>query len=170
MSERRCDAITDVPSFEDVSAYCIDQQIEAGYIPAHERSQYLGKLATKEAPIPDVEGSGKFRNTRDAVLYQMTLEGWASQSSGDTQAPTGWFACIMNDPGDLASIRDAFGNFLDQAHFNRSDHLQQLLGNFLMREDQQGFVAVETYNTEVELKQVYDELDSAYGVWAGDES
>ena len=112
------------------------------------------------------ERIGKFDCNRDAVLYSMTLGAWSCRSSGDVEAPTGFFAEISNKPNELAEIVDAFEEDIEREGLTDT---AELIGEFLLREDSQGFVGVDEYDTEAMLKAAYDELERQYSEWEGDD-
>jgi hypothetical protein len=105
----------------------------------------------------------KFDSARDELLYVMTLEGWANESSGESDAPMGFFARISNSPNEIAEIRDAFPRetvVLDDA---------EMIGHFLCQENSQGFWYVESFDSEYELKRAYRHLDRLYSEWASED-
>lgn len=102
---------------------------------------------------------GKFNSDRDELFYVMTLEGWANESSGNVECPTGYFARITNNPPDIEGIRDAFPNESE----NVSD--ADIIGHYLCQENSQGFWSVYSYDSEAELIRAYRVLDETYSEW-----
>lgn len=109
------------------------------------------------------EPRGKFGNHVDEALYEMSLEGWGNESSGDVEAPTGWFARISITAEELDEVVQAFEERLAEIGL---DGNSSLIGHWLLREDDQGFVEAEEFDSEGELQSAYAELDQAYGLWA----
>lgn len=101
----------------------------------------------------------KFDSARDELLYAMTLDGWANESSGNVECPTGYFARISNDPQDVPSIRDAFPNE------TKGMSNAVMVGHYLLRENDQGFVYVSEFSNSVELIRAYRVLESEYSEW-----
>ncbi len=106
---------------------------------------------------------GKFSSDRDELLYVMTLEGWANESSGHVESPTGFFARISNEPRDIESIRDAFPEESGRV----SD--KEIVGHFLCVENEQGFWYVESFESEAELIRAYRTLDDIYSEWGSED-
>jgi hypothetical protein len=104
---------------------------------------------------------GKFNSARDSVLYDMSLQGWANESSGDVASNTGYFSRISNTAPELAEVERAFEEELQREGLN----VGALEGHYLLVEDDQGFVHVAKFDSEAEVKEEYDALDEAYGDW-----
>lgn len=102
---------------------------------------------------------GKFNSDRDELFYAMTLEGWANESSGSVECPTGYFARITNNRPDIEGIRDAFPSESESV----SD--DDIIGHYLLQENDQGFVSVYQYASEAELLNAYRVLDETYSEW-----
>lgn len=101
--------------------------------------------------------TGKFDSARDEALYQMTLEGWANQLDGNVEAPTGWFALIVNEPADMLEIMQGFD-------FNESLR-EPLTGYFILIENDQGFVTVESFDNELAAAAQYTALLTEANEW-----
>lgn len=101
----------------------------------------------------------KFDSDRDELLYVMSLEGWANESSGHVESPMGFFARISNYPRDIEGIRDAF------PEETRPVSDEEMTGHFLCRENDLGFWYVFTYDSEAELISEYRRLERAYSDW-----
>jgi hypothetical protein len=105
----------------------------------------------------------KFDSPRDELLYAMTLDGWANESSGDVESPTGFFARISNADNEIAEIRDAFPE--ESAGISNAS----IVGHFLCLENSQGLWSVIEYESAYLLERTYQEIDRAYGEWLGDD-
>jgi len=101
----------------------------------------------------------KFDSARDELFYVMTLEGWANESSGSVECPTGFFARISNSQAEIAEIRQAF------TEESRAVSDNEIIGHFLCTENDQGFWYVEEFDTESELLAAYNRLDATYSDW-----
>lgn len=99
-------------------------------------------------PNNDEARKGKFDSSRDELLYLMAISGWFEESSGDTQASTGWFARMSNLPEEMPSVSEAFSDEARELDYPSFDELQ---GHFLIVEDGEGFVHVTTYESQHEL-------------------
>jgi hypothetical protein len=118
-----------------------------------------------ESDLP-YEGLGKFADPLDEVLYGISVDGWANASSGSVEAPTGFFARISNTPEELQEVTEAFDQEIERVGLRET---ARLVGHFLLREDDQGFVTVQSYETQAELIEEYEVLDELYGDWLGDD-
>lgn len=105
---------------------------------------------TPDGPYP----LGKYDTLRDEYLHGMASEGWGIERSGEVDAPTGWFALMINEPADMAEIADAFGS-----------PVVGIIGNFVLTETSQGFGEVSIYDTPGAARAAYEELETAYSEW-----
>lgn len=106
--------------------------------------------------------SGKFDSARDEALYVMSVNGWANQSSGNVEAPTGYFSLICNSRAELPEILDAF-----ETEFASIDGFapDSLIGNFIMEESEIGFVYVTEFPSEYLAGLHYTRQDETYAEW-----
>lgn len=100
----------------------------------------------------------KFDSRRDEALYAMSMEGWANDSSGTAEAPTGWFCKITNTAAEMSEVRDAFSDFSDVADAD-------LIGFFLCVENDQGFWNVTTLPSQQALNNAFNTLVEEYAKW-----
>lgn len=97
----------------------------------------------------------KYASPTDEYLHRLTLDG-NFPDSGEAQAPTGWFAAVSLP----------WGTAVDEELLADIDGLDQApIGHYLVREDDQGFIAVTGYVSEAELTEAYDTLDTEYAAW-----
>lgn len=104
----------------------------------------------------------KFSSARDEVLHAMTMVGWGTESSGDVMAPTGHFSRVSNE---LEEMDELMGVFDDEAREAGLRHTHQLIGHFLVAEDNDGRVLVQKYDNAVMLERVYNQLERRYADW-----
>lgn len=100
----------------------------------------------------------KFDSPRDEVLHLLTVEGWANESDGDVQSPTGWFARISNSSAELNEIRDAF-----KSEVWRSFDWASILGHWMVVEGSDGVVHVGEYLNEAAVMFAFQELQFKFG-------
>lgn len=107
--------------------------------------------------------SGKFDSVRDEILSAMANEGWANETDGNVESITGWFARISNDEDEIIAIIDGFAReaFAIDPNFD----MTELLGYFLLEENEMGFVYVTEFNSERELIDRYVELSELHSQW-----
>jgi hypothetical protein len=105
------------------------------------------------------------RTAIEALFDAMVSDGWANESSGDTEAPTGWFARISNSAAELGEVTDAFSDVIE-VYGRPADG--DMTGHFLVTGDSLGFIYVTRYETEAELIEEYQRLDREYDTWNDD--
>jgi hypothetical protein len=99
-------------------------------------------------------------------LYILSLEGFADEESGHCEAPTGWFARFSIADWDLEELVKSHKEEIDELGFTDA---RALVGHWLITNDEQGFVHLESFDTEKALKARFDELDAEYSKWDNDE-
>lgn len=116
---------------------------------------------------------GKYDSKRDEALHRLSLEGWANKSSGDVEAPSGFYARISVDASELEALHDVLSSDFEVGDLDLND----LIGHFLVIEDNQGFVTVEQYtdaptsgglsgwDASTLLLSAYAERDRQYSAW-----
>lgn len=102
----------------------------------------------------------------EAVLQAMVTEGWANESDGMVDSPTGHFARISNSetevlgwPGGISTV------FAEVIATYEMDDERELIGHFLVQENDQGFVTVTSFTNPVDLTRAYEELQNAFALW-----
>ncbi len=106
--------------------------------------------------------TGKYSSKRDEALHHMSLEGWGVKSDGDVESPAGFFTLFVNKPEEMAEIFAAFEDELNDLRIH--DH-QTLTGNFVLVEDELGFVHCFSHLTEYSATAQYNELAQKYFNW-----
>lgn len=102
---------------------------------------------------------------RDQVLHAMAQQGWANESDGNVEAPTGWFCRISNALDDVVSIIDAFG--LEALEIDPNFDFSEVIGHFLLVEDDQGFISVFEFESEWHAANAFIAQQRAYLEWLG---
>lgn len=99
------------------------------------------------------------------VFQCIITGGWANESDGNVEAPTGAFARVsstrdevMGWPGGMAQ---AFSDELSMYEVSP----EELIGDFLVREDSQGNVFVTAYDNPIQLTRDYIALQDEYAMW-----
>jgi hypothetical protein len=103
------------------------------------------------------------RTPLEALFDAMITGGWANESDGHVESPTGHFARISNAPNELSEIRQAFSDVTD-AYGMPSD--EDITGHFLVMTDSQGFIHITRYHAESDLIRRYRQLEDQYADWA----
>lgn len=105
---------------------------------------------------------GKYDSLRDQCLHLMTLEAWGNTSSGDVQSPQGFFTRICISEAELFEVVQAFKEQLEAAGLTDPE---SLIGNYIVRESNDGFVTVDVHDTEDDAVLAYEALSQAYDEW-----
>lgn len=98
----------------------------------------------------------KFDSRLDEALYTLTLDG-TDETTGSVEAPTG-HAVLMH-------IDKPFSHL--QAGFDRPVTVPA--GHYIVKEDSQGFVTVETFQTAEDANEEFRAIDAEYAEWLGDD-
>ena len=106
----------------------------------------------------------RFDSLRDEMLHRLGMDGWANESSGEVESPTGRFSRISITTPELAEIEDAFKEVFEGAEFD--DH-RSLIGHYLVV-DSGGDVRVSQFDSEQPLKSAYNLLKKRYGEWSSE--
>lgn len=108
----------------------------------------------------------KYTTPRNEVLGEMAVDGWANASSGDVESATGHFSRITNTEAELDEITAAFSEII--AEMSRFGFVREdLIGNFLVVTDNEGFVDVRDFASPKELEEAFELLDTIYSQWLG---
>jgi hypothetical protein len=107
------------------------------------------------------------RTPLEALFDAMVTGGWANESTGDVESPTGHFARISNAPNELSEIRQAFDDTLT-TYGNVSD--EDMTGHFLVVTDSQGFIHIHRFDSETALVHEYRNMEADYADWSADDS
>jgi len=104
---------------------------------------------------------GKYDSARDAFLDYMVSQGWANESSGDTESNAGHFAIIKNPPVEVQEIVNAFD---DEMH-SLDISLYEITGYFVVETNSAGDVTVHDFDSEMAAEIVYSEFEREYENW-----
>lgn len=116
----------------------------------------------------------KFDSIRDEALYQLSMDGWANEGTGDVESPQGAFSRIVIETPELGEvvgalddeIRDRFPAQIEGFwNFDGRDY-QSLIGNFLLVINSQGLVYVTEYSDQAILNHEYAMREAAFSVWS----
>jgi hypothetical protein len=117
---------------------------------------------------------GKYDSDRDNILHFMCEAGWANESFGDVEAPTGYVWRITNAPADVQQSNTEITSLIEDqlAAYGIEDSPEfrsSLVGNFLVYEDSSGFVSVLKAPSEHALVVQFNATRERYEAWLGDE-
>jgi hypothetical protein len=107
---------------------------------------------------PSIENApwslGKYSTLRDAYLHDMAVNGWANESFGDVEAPTGYVWLISNSAAEMLEVTQTFGPAPRNA-----------VGHFVLIEDSNGFVSVFDHSTNTGAGTLFRALEAEYSAW-----
>jgi hypothetical protein len=79
------------------------------------------------------------------LLHQVTLEGWGNDSVGDVDQDGFYASLLIVEPAEQSELTDAFDQTIP-------------VGNWIVTEDQQGFVTLDQYPTPQAARQAFTDL------------
>lgn len=117
---------------------------------------------------------GKYSSARDSILHFLCTSEWSNDSFGDVEAPTGYVWRISNNlqevhiPNmEITSVLEEW--FTDNPEVTDSPALRaELVGHFLVTENSQGFVSVQSLRQDV-LESVFAHLQEDFNAWNAQE-
>ena len=98
----------------------------------------------------------------EAVLQAMVTGGWANESDGNVEAPTGHFARVSNSEAELSEVVQAFDDVITAYGM---DDTSELVGHFLITEDSNVIVFVSNYDNTIALTRDFQSLQDSYAFW-----
>lgn len=100
-------------------------------------------------------GPGKFDSMVDSFLYSATLEGWGDEETGDVEGP-GAYTLIV---GSILEAAEAGAkNENETLTEAERDELKDDRA-VILREDSQGFVSVDYYESEADARHDWKEIE-----------
>jgi hypothetical protein len=79
------------------------------------------------------------------LLHQVTLDGWGNDSVGDVDQDGFYASLLIVEPAEQSELTDAFDQTIP-------------VGNWIVTEDQQGFVTLDQYPTPQAARQAFTDL------------
>ena len=114
---------------------------------------------------------GKYSSARDSILHFMGTNDWATDSNGNSEAPTGYFWKISNTTSEVNKQNTEVNSLLEE-WFQQNPEVrdsvalrQELVGNFIVNEDSNGFIYVMTIETEKTRDEIYENLEKKFYEW-----
>lgn len=98
----------------------------------------------------------------EALFQAMISDGWACESAGMVDAPTGYFSWLEIKATDVRRIGEDFSDVLDTYGHPQSD---EIVGFFLVVEDSQGFVNITRTDSEKSALAAYTRLEAEFLDW-----
>jgi len=119
---------------------------------------------------------GKYSSARDDLLHYLSVNGWANDSDGNVEAPTGYFWEIANGPADVHSSNTEFNSLIEEwlqqnPEVTDSEELRsELVGEFILTENNQGFISVYKCSNALELNVRMLSLTQEFFEWETSEA
>lgn len=104
----------------------------------------------------------KYDSPRDELLHKLTLEGWSEHETGDVEAPSGFVSRLNIKADDLGSA------YLQKTENIEGIKREDLLGNWILTENSDGFVHVQKYDTPEAAIAVIEVAEDTYSEWLGE--
>lgn len=114
---------------------------------------------------------GKYSSARDDLLHYLCTSEWSNESSGNSEAPSGYFWRISNEVADVHQKNGEFNSvvedwFKDCPEVTDSQELRdELVGHFIVQGVDSGMVYVYKYDSEAEMLEAYAALEETYAAW-----
>lgn len=109
----------------------------------------------------------QYRSPRDHILHDMARKDWANESNGVPEAHVGFFARISNSEAELHEVTQAFEQSIAAAGLGDTS---ELIGHFIVVEQESREVVVMTYDNDRDLLKDYGNLCTAYESWLEDQA
>jgi hypothetical protein len=114
---------------------------------------------------------GKYSSARDSLLHFLCTSDWGNASFGDVEAPTGYVWRISNNWEEVKPINMEINSvledwFAENSEVTDSPELRkELVGHFLVVEDNDGFISVHEYASEELVIQAFDSIEAIFNEW-----
>lgn len=114
----------------------------------------------------------KYDSARDEVIALLAddMEGYGQRedTSGEVDAPTGWFALVVI-PANVSFDPSPDGDRADTVATEYGVTPAEVAGAHLVTENSQGFVSVETFDTAEEAREEFDCRAGRYAEWSDED-
>jgi hypothetical protein len=113
---------------------------------------------------------GKYDNEWEDVLHYLCQNGWANESTGNVEAPSGYVWRISNDWESVKPENGEFNSLMEE-WFEQNDvedseeFRRALVGHFIVREDNNGLVFLQSFKTEQEMLDAYAKYELDFSEW-----
>lgn len=117
---------------------------------------------------------GKYDNEWEDVLHYLCTSGWANESTGNVEAPSGYVWRISLEWEDVKPENGEFNSLMEEWFKQNdvedsTDFRRALCGDFIVREDNNGLVFLQSFKTEKEMLEAYNRYELEYSEWDTEE-
>lgn len=119
---------------------------------------------------------GKYSSARDDILHYLCTSDWAEESSGNSEAPSGYFWRISNTPDDVSVNNGEFNSIIEEwfeqnKEVTDSGFLRaELVGDFIVQGVDSGMVYVYRHDNKTEMLEVYSALEEVFAEWDSEDN
>ncbi|AHG24438.1 hypothetical protein PBI_DAMIEN_48 [Mycobacterium phage Damien] len=99
---------------------------------------------------------------QEALFRAMLQDGWLTDSTGDVEAPTGYFGYVSNTIHELAEIREAFEDIINSYGDPEDSEIE---GHYVITLTSAGIIHIHKHNTSRGAYETYKTLESEYNQW-----
>jgi hypothetical protein len=114
----------------------------------------------------------KYDSARDEVIALLSDEtegyGMRDDSTGDVDAPTGYVQ-LVTIPADADLSLPTPGDWVAELAETYGIAAEDVAGSHIVTHNSQGFVSVETFESEEQAREVFDCLDARYAEWSDED-
>lgn len=110
-------------------------------------------------------GPGKFNSMVDSFLYAAIMDGWGGDEVGDVEGPGAYTLMLGNVLEAAEHGAELSKDTLTQAE---RDEIKDDNG-IIMREDDQGFVSVDYYDSEATAREAWKDVENEVAEFYDDE-
>jgi hypothetical protein len=111
----------------------------------------------------------KYDSARDEVIALLADEaegyGERDDTSGNVNAPGGWFALVTIPAGIVWSPAADFTGSADDVASEYGVTKEDIVGTHIVTHDSQGFVSVETFDSAKEAREAFDCRAARFAAW-----
>jgi hypothetical protein len=114
---------------------------------------------------------GKYSSARDDILHYLCMSDWGDESSGNSEAPSGYFWRISNEEFDVQQSNGEFNSVIaewfeqNQEVTDSAELRAELVGWFIVQGVDSGMVYVYQYESEADMLEAYAALEETYAEW-----
>ena len=114
---------------------------------------------------------GKYSNEFEDALHYLCTSGWSNGEFGNVEAPTGFVWQISNNWEEVKPLNGEFNSLMEE-WFEQNPTVEDtdefrrgLVGDFIVREDNNGLVFLTKYETLEAMAADYVHLYNEFSLW-----
>jgi hypothetical protein len=99
---------------------------------------------------------------QEALFRVMLAHGWATESAGESDSPTGYFGYMINQSEDKMEVLEAFSDTVE-AYGTVPD--EEFVGNYVVSVNSNGVISIDSYTSALKARKAFAELQAEYWAW-----